>query len=427
MFDSLSSKFSDLFSSLAGKKKLTEENISEAVRTVRLALLDADVNYAVVSSLIKRIKEKALGDEVLKSVTPGEQFTHVVHEELVALMGSEEATLQLIGHPTVILVCGLQGSGKTTTCAKLAAYLKKAGKKTLVAACDLQRPAAIAQLQTLCHQIGTEVVAIEGEKKPLQVAKQALSRAKKEGFDVLIVDTAGRLHVDASLMDELKELKVALQPHEILFVASANTGQDAVKVAKEFDEKVGISGSVLTMLDGTSRAGAALSITEVTARPLKFEGIGEKIEDFQLFNPKSMADRILGMGDVINLVRKAKEHITEEESNQLEKKIRKASFTYDDYLKQMGMMKKMGSLKSLFKMMPGMDQIGNVDVSEKEFKKTEAIICSMTPSERREEVEFLPSRRRRVAMGSGTSLDDVNRLAKGFKQLKKMCKGMAFK
>lgn len=398
--------------------------MSDAVRKVRLALLDADVNYSVVSALIKRIKEKALGDEVLKSVTPDQQFTHVVHQELIALMGSEEANLKLIGHPSVILVCGLQGSGKTTTCAKLSAHLKKAGKKTLVAACDLQRPAAIEQLKTLCSQIDTEVFSIDGEKKPIKVAKKAIDKAKKEGFDVLIVDTAGRLHVDAPLMEELKEVKKTLDPHEILFVANANTGQDAVKTAKEFDEAIGISGSILTMLDGSSRAGAAISITEVTAKPLKFEGVGEKIEDFQVFNPQSMADRVLGMGDVINLVKKAEEHISEEESSSLEKKMRKATFTYDDYLKQMGMMKKMGSFKSLFKMMPGMSNMGDLDMSEKEFKKTEAIIQSMTPSERREEKELLPSRRRRVAAGSGTTIDDVNRLVKGFKNLKKMCKSM---
>ncbi|NGX39387.1 MAG: Signal recognition particle protein [Chlamydiae bacterium] len=424
MFDTLAKNFTQLFSSLASKKKLTEENISDAVRKVRLALLDADVNYGVASALVKRIKEKALGDEVRGSVTPDQQFIKVVHEELIALMGTEESTLKLTGHPSVFLLCGLQGSGKTTTCAKLAAHLMKKGKKTLLAACDLQRPAAIQQLKLLGSQIGAEVFSLDGEKRPLKVAKKALEKARKEAFDVLIVDTAGRLHIDAPLMKELKELKSSLDPQEVLFVANATTGQDAVKTAKEFDEQLEITGSILTMLDGSARAGAAISITEVTQRPLKFEGIGEHIDDLQVFNPQSMADRVLGMGDVINLVKKAEEHIDEKESEKLEKKLRKAAFTYEDYLSQMGKIKKMGSLKSLFKMMPGLSNMGDFEFSEKEFQKTEAIIQSMTPKERRERVELVPSRRRRIAKGSGTTIDDVNRLVKGFKKLKKLFKSM---
>lgn len=424
MFDLLSQKFTTLFSSLSGKKNLTEENISDAVREVRLALLDADVNYSVASQFVKRVKEKVVGNETIKSVTPGQQFIKVVHEELIALMGKSEAELNLIGHPTVILMCGLQGSGKTTTTAKLAAYLKKKNKKVLVSACDLQRPAAVQQLKLLCEKIGVDVFAIDGENKPLKVASGAIDKARREAFDVLIVDTAGRLHIDEALMKELETLKTNLKPHEILFVANATTGQDAVKTAQEFDQKLGITGSVLTMLDGSARAGAAISITEVTQKPLKFEGIGEKIEDLQVFNPQSMADRVLGMGDVINLVKKAEEHIDEKQSADLEKKLRKASFTYDDYLKQMGMMKKMGSFKSLLKMVPGMSQLGDLELPEKEFKQTEAIIQSMTPSEREERVELLPSRRRRIALGSGTTIDDVNRLVKGFKNLKKLCKSM---
>lgn len=424
MFDLLSQKFTTLFSSLSGKKNLTEENISDAVREVRLALLDADVNYSVASQFVKRVKEKVVGNETIKSVTPGQQFIKVVHEELIALMGKSEAELNLTGHPTVILMCGLQGSGKTTTTAKLAAYLKKKNKKVLVSACDLQRPAAVQQLKLLCEKIGVDVFAIDGETKPLKVASGAIDKARREAFDVLIVDTAGRLHIDEALMKELETLKTNLKPHEILFVANATTGQDAVKTAQEFDQKLGITGSVLTMLDGSARAGAAISITEVTQKPLKFEGVGEKIEDLQVFNPQSMADRVLGMGDVINLVKKAEEHIDEKQSADLEKKLRKASFTYDDYLKQMGMMKKMGSFKSLLKMVPGMSQLGDFELPEKEFKQTEAIIQSMTPSEREERVELLPSRRRRIALGSGTTIDDVNRLVKGFKNLKKLCKSM---
>lgn len=426
MFGSLTEKFQQMFSGLMGKKTLTEDNISEAVRQVRLALLDADVNYSVASQFVKRVKEKALGDAVLKSVSPGQQFIHLVHEELVALMGKEESPLALSHKLNVILLCGLQGSGKTTQCAKLAAYLQKQHphKRTLLAACDLQRPAAVEQLKKLASQITVPVFSLEGEKNPVRVAKEAFHKAKAEDFDVLIVDTAGRLHVDEELMGELEEIKAAVQPHEILFVASAATGQDAVKTALEFDKHVQITGTILTMLDGSARAGAAISICEMTHRPLKFEGIGEKIGDLQPFNPHSMADRILGMGDVINLVRKAQENISEEESEKLEKKLLKAAFTYDDYLKQMAMIKRMGSFKSLLKMVPGMSGLGEMDFDEKEFNKIEAMISSMTLPERMEKVELIPGRRRRIANGSGTSIDDVNRMVKGFKRLKQFCKEM---
>jgi signal recognition particle subunit SRP54 len=426
MFGSLSEKLQHMFSGLMGKKTLTEDNISETVRQVRLALLDADVNYSVASNFVKRVKEKAIGDAVIKSVSPGQQFTKLIHEELVVLMGSEESPLEFKGKPHVILLCGLQGSGKTTHCAKLAAYLKKKypDKRTLLAACDLQRPAAVEQLKKLASQIDQPVFSIEGEKNPVRVAKEALQKAKIEGFDTLIVDTAGRLAIDEELMQQLEEIKGALQPHEILFVASAATGQDAVKTAVEFDKRVQISGTILTMLDGSARAGAAISIREVTNKPLKFEGIGEKMDDLQPFNPHSMADRILGMGDVINLVRKAQESIDEEESKALEKKILKATFTYDDYLKQMAMVKRMGSFKSLLKMLPGMSGMGEMDFDEKEFNKIEAMITSMTLQERVEKVELVPSRRRRIAAGSGTTIDDVNKMVKGFKKLKQFCKEM---
>lgn len=426
MLETLSEKFQNLFSGLLGKKKLTEENISDAVRQVRLALLDADVNYTVASNFVKRVKEKSLGDELLKSITPDQQFIKIVHDELIALMGNEETPLQFKGEPTVILMCGLQGSGKTTQCAKLAAFLKKKenNKRVLIAACDLQRPAAIEQLKRLGEQIEVPVFSIDGEIDPLKVAAEALKRARIEAFDVLIVDTAGRLHLDEPLMEQLEKLKALLAPHEILFVANATTGQDAVKTAAEFDKRIAITGTILTMLDGNARAGAAISIREITQKPLKFEGIGEKVSDFQVFNPRSMADRILGMGDVINLVRRAEEHIDEEESKKIEEKIKKASFTYDDYLRQMGMMKKMGPLKSLFKMIPGVSEISEVDLSESEFTKMEAMILSMTPEERMEKVELIPPRRRRIAKGSGTSIDDVNRMVKSFKKLKQFCKDM---
>ncbi len=426
MFGALTDKLQNLFQSLAGKKSLTEDNIADAVRQVRLALLDADVNYTVVSSFVKRVKEKAIGDSVMKSVTPGQQFTKLVHDELIALMGTEEAPLDLNARLSVVMLCGLQGSGKTTSCAKLAAYIGKTakGKKILLAACDLQRPAAIDQLKKLGADLGVPVFHLEGEKSPLKMAKKAYEKADAEGFDVLIVDTAGRLHIDEELMKELEEMKKFLDPREVLFVANATTGQDAVKTAAEFDKRVQITGTILTMLDGNARAGAAISIREVTNKPLKFEGVGEKIGDLQIFNPRSMADRILGMGDVINLVKKAQENISEQESLDLEKKLKKASFTYEDYLKQMGMVRKMGSLKSLLKMIPGFSGMGDLDFSDSEFNKMEAIIYSMTPAERQEKVELEHGRRKRIAKGSGVPVDDVNRMVKGFKRVKQLFKSM---
>lgn len=426
MFGILTEKFQNLFSGLSGKRTLSEENIGDAVRQVRLALLDADVNYHVVSQFISRVKEKAVGDAVLKSVTPGQQFIKLVHDELVALMGSDETPLDLKGKISVLMVCGLQGSGKTTSCAKLAAYIGKTEKhkKILLAACDLQRPAAIEQLKKLGADIGVTVFSQDGESNPLKIAKRAYEKAQQEAYDVLIVDTAGRLHLDEELMKELEGIKAALDPREVLFVASAATGQDAVRTAAEFDKRVQITGTILTMLDGSARAGAAISIREVTQKPLKFEGVGEKVGDLQLFNPRSMADRILGMGDVINLVKRAKEHIDEKESEELEKKIRKATFTYEDYLKQMGMVKKMGSFKSILKMMPGLGALGDIDFSDKEFGKMEAIILSMTPRERQEKDELEFSRRKRVAKGSGVDIEDVNRLVKGFKRVKQLFKNM---
>ncbi len=426
MFGALTEKLQNLFSGLTGKKTLTEDNISDAVRQVRLALLDADVNYTVTSDFVKRVKEKSLGEAVVKSVKPGEQFIKLVHDELIALMGTEEVPLDLNGKISVVMLCGLQGSGKTTSCAKLASYIGRTEKhkRILMAACDLQRPAAVEQLKRLGADNGIDVFFEESEKNPLKVAKAAREKAVREQYDVLIVDTAGRLHLDEELMKELSEMKKHLEPREILFVANAATGQDAVKTAAEFDKRVEITGTILTMLDSNARAGAAISIREVTKKPLKFEGIGEKIGDFQVFNPRSMADRILGMGDVINLVKKAQDAFDEKESEDLEKKLRKASFTYEDYLKQMGRVKKMGSMKSLLKMMPGFGMMDDLDFSDQEFKKLEAIILSMTPAERQEKVELEHSRRRRIAKGSGVHVDDVNRMVKGFKKVKQLFKGM---
>lgn len=426
MLGALTTKLQGVFSKLTGKKRLTEENISEAVNDVRMALLEADVNYGVTKTLVKKLKDSALGEQVMKSVTPGQQFIKIVHDELVALMGGQEENLLLEGKPAIIMVCGLQGSGKTTHCAKLAKFLKKQGKakKPLIAACDLQRPAAVEQLKTLGQQIGVPVFSLAEEKDPVKVAKQALKLAQDDDHDVLIVDTAGRLHIDDELMSQLEKIKGVLNPKEILFVANATTGQDAVNVAAEFNKRIALTGTILTMLDGNTRGGAAISIREVTGKPLKFEGIGEQVDDIQVFNPKSMADRILGMGDTINLVKKAQEHMDEAEAQKLEQKIRTATFTYEDYLKQIQTVKKMGSLKSLLGMLPGMGQMPAMDFDEKEFFKVEAMILSMTPDERAEKCELGNPRRKRVALGSGTKIEDVNKLVKSFKQAKQFFKNM---
>ncbi|MFY7843209.1 MAG: signal recognition particle protein [Rhabdochlamydiaceae bacterium] len=426
MFDALTQKFQNLFSSLSAQKTLTADNISEAVKEVRLALLDADVSYAIASQLVKKIKEKSLGIAITKSVSPSEQFIKIVHDELVHLMGDEETELNLRSSLSVILMCGLQGSGKTTQSAKLAFYIKKKypHKKVLLAACDLNRFAAIEQLRVLGESAGVPVFTSD-HKEAVKVAEQAFEEAKKQQYDVLIIDTAGRLHVEDSLMKELLAIKTLLSPQEILFVANAATGQEAVNIAQAFDQQIGVTGTILTMLDGTTRAGAAISIKEVTKKPLKFEGIGEKIQDLRPFNPRSMADRILGMGDVINLVRQAEDHFDEKEKADLKRKLRTAAFTYDDYLKQMGKIKKMGSLGSLLKMVPGIsNHVPNFDLPEKEFKNLEAMILSMTPDERAELVELQPSRRRRIALGSGTNIDEVNKMVKNFKKVKQMAKDL---
>lgn len=422
MFGSLSEKLGSIFSSLVGKKKLTEENISDAVREVRLALLDADVNYTVTKQFIKRVKEKALGDEVVHSVTPGQQFVKILHDELAALMGGGEAKLELKGRPAILMLCGLQGSGKTTQAAKLAKYLMKEKKRLALAACDLARPAAVEQLKTLGSQLEVSVYSIEGEKRAEKVANFAVKQAQRENVDVLILDTAGRLHIDEELMAELGRIKRSVKPCEVLFVANAATGQDAVTTARAFEEKLGITGSILTMLDGDTRGGAAISIREVTGKPLKFEGIGERIDDLQLFNADSMADRILGMGDTINLVKQAQEHISEQEAAEMEEKMRKASFTYEDYLKQIQAVKKMGSFGKLMKMIPGASRLPDFEEKEKEFFKIEAMILSMTPRERCERDELSMGRTKRVAKGSGTTIADVNKLKKSFKQAKQFFK-----
>ncbi len=420
MFGALTQSFQKIVQGLSREKKLTESNITEAVRTARLALLDADVNYSVVSQLIKKVKAEAVGSDKIQGVHAGDQFLKIVHDKLVEVMGGGEAELSLKKNPSKILLCGLQGAGKTTHAAKLANFLKKKrNKNPLLVALDLQRPGAIEQLKILGGQINVPVFSLPNEKNPVRIAKAALL---EKGFDVVIFDTAGRLHIDDALMQELSLLKKEIDPEEVLFVANGASGQDAVTTAQEFNQKIGITHSILTMLDGTTRAGAALSIREITGKPLLFEGVGEKIEDLRPFNPVSMADRILGMGDIINLVKKAEEEFSKEEEMDLEKKMRTASFTFEDYLKQMKALKRMGPLQGILKMLPGMSEMPNLGDAEKEFAKAEAMILSMTPKERQGTVELIPSRRKRIAKGSGRSIDEVNRMIKSFKELKHMAK-----
>lgn len=424
MLDSLSQKFQGIVTRIAGKSQMTEKNVSEAVHEVRQALLSADVNHQVVKSLIEKIKEKAMGKKVIRSLSAGQQFIKVVHDEIADFMGGDEAHLIVNRRPGIVMVCGLQGSGKTTFVAKLGHYLKKKGRfvKPLFVACDLQRPAAVDQLKTLGQQCGIEVFSIDGEKNPVKVANEAVAYAKEKAHDLVILDTAGRLHIDQELMQELQEIKKTTQPEELLFVANASLGQEAVNVAQEFHSNVSITGTVLTMMDGTSRGGAALSIRHATGKPLKFEGVGEKIDDLLLFNPNSMADRILGMGDTINLVRKAEELLEDGELSDMEDKIKQASFTYEDLLKQFKMIKRMGSLKSLMGMVPGMSSLPMGDLDEKKFFQMEAMICSMTKRERKGVDTLEMSRRKRIAKGSGTQLDDVNRLVKLYTEAKDFCK-----
>ena len=424
MISALTDKLQNLITSFVKNKTLTEENLSKATSEIRLALLEADVNYSVTSSFVKRVKQRVLGEKVIKSVSPKQQFIKIIHDELVTLMGGEEKQIDLSKKPTVIMLCGLQGSGKTTQVVKLAHFLRKKHRKILLAACDLQRMAAIDQLKQLGAENDFPVFYLEGEKSGCMVAKKALEKAINDKYDLLIIDTAGRLHVDESMMGELLEIKEKVNPSEILFVANATTGQDAVKAAKAFDEKVAITGSILTMLDGDARAGSAISIAEVTKKPLLFEGIGERVDDLQPFHPESMANRILGRGDLINLVRKAENAALEENELQRKSSLKIKNFSYEDYLSHMGMIKKMGSLKGLMKMIPGMSSFGDLAPAESEMKKIEAIIYSMTVKERREDLDICYMRRKRLAKGSGTSLDDVNRMVKGFKRIKQLMKNM---
>lgn len=425
MFSALAEKFRTVFAKLGHARTLTESNVQEAIDEVRLALLDADVQYGVVKAFVRRVKEKAIGQQLIASVSPGQLFVKIVHDELVDLLGTEEKDFVLRERPAKILLCGLQGSGKTTYAAKLAYFLKaKSGfQRPCLVACDLARPAAIEQLKTLAQQAGVDCFRMDGEKNPVTVAQHALAEAPQQMWDVLIFDTAGRLHVDSELMEELVAVKNVVKPHQVVLMLNAATGQDAVRAAAVFAEQVGVTGSCLTMLDGSSRGGAAISIVEVTKQPILFEGHGEKLQDIRPFHPVSMADRILGMGDTINLVRTAQEHIREDEAKELERKLRRSEFTFTDFLGQINTLKKMGSVKSLLSMLPGTSDLP-LEHGEKDLKRAEAIILSMTAAEREERVELTVGRRKRVAKGSGATLDDVNRLVKMMKQAKQFFKKM---
>ena len=422
-FDTLGSKLQEITRKLRGKARVTESDLKDVLREVKLVLLEADVNYKVVKDFIKTVEEKALGQDVLKSLTPGQQIIKIVKDEMTELLGGVESKINFTPNPpTIIMLVGLQGSGKTTTAGKLANLLRKTGKKPLLVACDVYRPAAIKQLQVVGGQLNIPVFANENTKDVVLIARQAISQAISKLNDVIILDTAGRLHIDEGLMEELQKVKQATKPHEILLVVDSMTGQDAVNVAQEFNEKLGIDGIVLTKLDGDTRGGAALSVKKITGRPIKFAATGEKLSDIEVFHPERMTSRILGMGDVLSIIEKAEEAFDEEEAIKLEQKLKKQGFDLNDYLKQLRQMKKMGSFSSILKMIPGMNQLKDVKIDDKEFVKIEAIICSMTEKERQDPNLLNASRRRRIAQGSGTTVQDINKFMNSFQMTQKMMK-----
>lgn len=424
-FEGLSSRLQEITRKFRGKARITDTDLKEMLREVKLALLEADVNYKIVKDFINTINEKALGQDVLKSLTPGQQVIKIVKDEMVELLGGTESKINFTPNPpTVIMLVGLQGSGKTTTAGKLANLLRKQGKKPLLVACDVYRPAAIKQLQIVGNQLNIPVYANENSKDVVHIAKQAMNIAISKLNDVVIIDTAGRLHIDEELMQELKNLKTNIKPHEILLVVDAMTGQDAVNVATSFNEAIGIDGVVLTKLDGDTRGGAALSVKKVTSRPIKFAATGEKLSDIEIFHPDRMASRILGMGDVLSIIEKAEEAFDEEEALKLEQKIRKQEFDLDDYLTQLRQVKKMGSFSSILKMIPGMNKLKDIDINDKEFVKIEAIICSMTKKEKRNPKILNGSRRKRIANGCGLTVQDVNKFMNSFELTQKMMKKM---
>jgi signal recognition particle subunit SRP54 len=426
MFGELQEKLDGLFVKIKGRGRLNEEDVKAALREVRRILLEADVNFKVAKSFLKKVEERAVGQEVTKSVTPGQQVVKIIHDELVHLLGQTfEPLRRSKDSPTVIMMVGLQGSGKTTSSGKLGKYLTKRGLRPMLAACDLQRPAAIDQLEVVGSQVDLPVYAQREHKNPVDTAVAARDDARNKGRDTLIVDTAGRLHIDETLMDELREIKSRLRPSEILFVADGMTGQDAVNSAKAFADQLGVSGVILTKLDGDARGGAALSIREVTGVPLRFAGVGEKLEEFEEFHPSRMANRILGFGDVVSLVERAQETVDEKEALELAERLQKQQFDLEDFLKQLRQIKKMGPLEGLLKMIPGAGKaLKDVNIDPNDMKRTEAIILSMTPEERQKPKIIRGSRRKRIAAGSGTRVQDVNRLLNQFEQMRKMMKKM---
>ena len=427
LFGSLSEKLSHAFSKLTKHGVLTELEIKNAMREIRIALLEADVNYLVVKDLVNKISEKCSGERVLKSLTPGQQVIKIVNEELTALMGSTNSKLTIAPKPpTIILMCGLQGAGKTTMCGKLARYLKKQGKKPMLVACDIYRPAAINQLKVVGKSVDTEVYE-EGTNKPQKTAVNALKYAEKKGYDVVIIDTAGRLHINEELMDELKDIKKAVNPTEILLTVDSMTGQDAVTVAETFNNQLDISGVILTKLDGDTRGGAALSIKAVTGKPIKCCGVGEKMDDIEPFYPDRMASRILDMGDVLTLIEKAQSAVDEEQAKKLEKKLKANAFTFEDYLEQFEQVKKLGNISDILAMIPGANKLklNSLTIDEKQIARNKAIIQSMTKAERQNPDIIKGSHKKRIASGSGTSIQEVNSLLKQFYQSKELMKQMS--
>lgn len=429
MFENLSDKFDRAFKVLKGQGQITEINVAETLKEVRRALLDADVNFKTAKNFTTKVKEKALGRNVLTTVSPGQLLTKICHEELVELMGGEQAEINFKGNPGIILMAGLQGSGKTTHSGKLALWLKEKQRKTpLLVACDVYRPAAIDQLHVLGDQLGVEVYSNKEEKNPVKIAQAGIAHAKSNGFNVVIIDTAGRLAVDEKMMSEIEDVKNGINPTETLFVVDAMTGQDAVNTAKTFNERINFDGVILTKLDGDTRGGAALSIKTVVDKPIKFVGMGEKMDALDIFYPSRMADRILGMGDVVSLVEKAQEQFDEKEAKKLQKKIAQNKFDFDDFYAQLQQIKKMGNVKDLMGMIPGMGKaMKGVDIDDDAFKGIESIIQSMTPKERAEPALLNSSRKNRIAKGSGTSIQEVNKLIKQFGETKKMMHMMSNK
>jgi len=431
MFDNLSEKLNTIFKKLKGHGHLTEEHINKALKEVKLALLEADVNYKVVKEFLNRVKEKAIGQEVMRSLTPAQQVIKIVRDELTTLMGGSGAELNLKGMPSVIMLVGLQGSGKTTTCAKLAKFLKeKGGKSSYLVPADTYRPAAIEQLQKLGQQLGIEVFPAQNSQTPMEICINALTEARRRGYDAIIIDTAGRLHIDEKMMDELKQLKERLMPQEILLVADAMTGQDAVNIAKTFNQALGITGVILTKMEGDARGGAALSIKAVTQKPIKFVGVGEKLNALEVFYPDRVASRILGMGDILSLIEKAEETMDVQKAKELERKIRKSEFTLEDFRDQLRRIRKMGSLEQILSMIPGlsqMKQFKNLQIDERELVRIEAIINSMTKEERLRPEIINGKRRKRIAYGSGTTVQEINRLLKNYNETKKMIKSFTKK